>query len=156
MRYYEDFHVGDVFDLGTTSVTQEEIIDFARQFDWQYFHIDPERAKHSIFGGLVASGWHVTALFMRLLVGGLLTQIDSIASPGTDELRWLKPVRPNVVLRGRFTVAGARLSQSRPSLGIVYSYCELFNQHDELLMTFKGTHFIGRRPERPPDAGETG
>lgn len=145
MYYFEDFPVGSVFDLGTVTVTEEEIITYARQFDPQYFHIDPERAKDSIFGGLVASGWHSTALFMRLFFDTLLSRTDSIASPGVDEVRWLRPVRPGDTLRGRFTVTAANPSKSRPTMGIVRSRCEMFNQHDELVMTMAGTHFMGRR-----------
>jgi acyl dehydratase len=94
--YFEDFHVGDVFDLGSTQVTEEEIIAFARKFDPQPFHLDPELAKDSIFHGLAASGWHTAALFMRLLADGLLRQTISIGSPGVDELRWrtCPPWRP--------------------------------------------------------------
>src|SRR5258708_421531 len=103
MRYFEDFQVGDIFDLGSTTVTEEEIISFARQFDPQPFHTDPVLAKDSIFGGLVASGWHTTAMFMRLFFDGLLHETASIASPGVDDVRWLKPVRPGDVLRARFT-----------------------------------------------------
>jgi len=146
MHYFEDFHTGDSFDLGSLTVTQEEIISFAQHFDSQYFHTDPERARRSIFGGLVASGWHTTALFMRMFVDSLLSHTDSIASPGINELRWLKPVRPNDTLRGRFIVTDTRVSQSRPDIGILYSHCELFNQHNELLMTFNGIHFVGRKP----------
>lgn len=86
MRYFEDFRRGDTFDLGTRRVLEDEIIDFARQFDPQPFHIDPERAIDSFFGGLVASGWHTTALCMRLLVTGLLNDAANVGSPGVDEL----------------------------------------------------------------------
>ena len=144
MYYFEDFPVGAVFDLGTITVTEEEIISYARQFDPQYFHVDPERARDSIFGGLVASGWHSTSLFMRLFVDTLLSQTDSIASPGVDEVRWLRPVRPGDTLRGRFTVIAASPSKSRPTMGVVRSRCEMFNQHDELVMTIAGIHFMGR------------
>ena len=146
MRYFEDFHIGDTFDLGSLTVTAEEIIAFARQFDPQYFHTDPQRAKESIFGGLVASGWHTGSLFMRLLVDGLLSKIESIGSPGLDQVRWLQPVRPNDILHGRLTVIDARVSQSRPTIGILRSHSELFNQHNELLMTLIGIHFVGRQP----------
>jgi acyl dehydratase len=147
MRYFEDFHVGDSFELGPLTVTEEEIIAFAKQYDPQYFHIDPERAKDSIFGGLVASGWHTTALFMRMFVDDVLSKIDSIGSPGVDEVRWLQPVRPNDTLHGRFTVIDARVSKSRPRMGILRSTCEIFNQRGELLMTLKGVHLVGRRNE---------
>ena len=146
MRYFEDFHIGDTFDLGSLTVTAEEIIAFARQFDPQYFHTDPQRAKESIFGGLVASGWHTGSLFMRLLVDGLFSKIESIGSPGLDQVRWLQPVRPNDILHGRLTVIDARVSRSRPTVGILRSNCELFNQHNELLMTLIGIHFVVRQP----------
>lgn len=148
MRYFEDFLVGDVFDLGPLTVTQEEIIAFARQYDPQYFHTDPERAKDSIFGGLVASGWHTTALFMRMFVDGLLSQTDSIASPGVEETSWLKPVRPGDTLRCRFIVTTANISKSRPSMGILRSRIEMYNQRDEQVMTMVGIHFVGRRSEQ--------
>ena len=146
MRYFEDFHIGDTFDLGSLTVTAEEIIAFARQFDPQYFHTDPQHAQDSIFGGLVASGWHTGSLFMRLLVDGLLSKVESIGSPGLDQVRWLQPVRPNDILHGRLTVIDARVSQSRPTMGVLRSNCELFNQHNELLMTLIGIHFVGRQP----------
>lgn len=147
MRYFEDFQVGDIFDLGSTMVTEEEIIRFANQFDPQPFHTDPVLARDSIFGGLVASGWHTTAIFMRLFFDGLLHETASIASPGVDDVRWLKPVRPGDVLRARFTVIESTPSKSKTSLGIVRSRCEVFNQADELVMSLMGVHFFGRRPE---------
>jgi acyl dehydratase len=147
MRYFEDFQVGDIFDLGSITVTEEEIIRFARQFDPQPFHTDPVLARDSIFGGLVASGWHTTAMFMRLFFDGLLHETASIASPGVDDVRWLKPVRPGDVLRARFTVIESTPSKSKTSLGIVRSRCEVFNQADELVMSLVGVHFFGRKPE---------
>jgi acyl dehydratase len=146
IRYFEDFHVGDIFDLGSVQVTEEEILAFARQFDPQPFHIDPERAKDSIFHGLVASGWHTSALFMRLLVDGLLQETISIGSPGVDELRWRNPVRPGDHLRAVLTVLECNPSRSRPNMGIVRSACEMFNQKDEVVLTLSGIHFFGRRP----------
>lgn len=146
MRYFEDFHVGDTFDLGSEEVTEEEIIAFARQFDPQPFHIDPERARDSIFGGLVASGCHIVAIYMRLFVNGLLQYVASMGSPGVDEVRWLNPIRPGDIVRARFTVVETIPSRSRPNRGILKSMCELFNQHDELVMRMKGVHFVGRRP----------
>lgn len=142
MRYFEDFHIGDTFEFGPLTITQEEIIAFARQFDPQYFHTDPERARDSFFGELVASGWHTGALFMRMFVDDLLGSAASMGSPGLDRIRWLKPAHPGDTLRGRFTVTDARTSKSRPGMGILTSHCEVFNQQNELLMTFDGTHFI--------------
>ncbi len=149
MHYFEDFHIGDTFDLGPLTVTAEEIIAFAKQFDPQYFHVDPQRAKDSIFGGLVASGWHAGALFMRMFFDDVLSKTDSIGSPGLDQIRWLQPVRPNDTLHGRFTITDARVSKSRPTTGILRSNGELFNQHNELLMIVIGIHFVGRRSEEP-------
>ena len=147
MRYFEDFHVGDTFDLGPLTVTAEEIMAFARQFDPQYFHTDPESAKDSIFGGLIASGWHVGALFTRMYVDGLLSEMAGMGSPGLEQIRWLLPARPDDTLHGRVTVTDARVSKSRPTMGILRVNCELFNQHHELLMTIIGTNYVGRKPE---------
>ena len=145
MYHFENFHIGDTFELGPLTVTEEEIIAFANQFDPQYFHNDPQRAKGSIFGGLIASGWHVGSLYMRMFYDEVLSKTDSIGSPGIDQVRWLQPVRPNDTLRGRFTILDARASDSRPTMGILRSSCELFNQHNQLLMTFTGIHFVGRQ-----------
>ncbi|GAC1424991.1 MAG: MaoC family dehydratase [Ktedonobacteraceae bacterium] len=146
-RYFEDFQVGDIIDLGSTSASADEIIAFARQFDPQPFHIDPEQAKHSAFGTLVASGWHSSALFMRLLVDGLLNDTISMGSPGVDEVRWRKPVHPDEKLYGRLTVIESTVSKSRPNMGIIRSVGELVNQEGEVVMSLKGLHFFGRRPE---------
>ena len=93
-KYFEDFLVGDVIDLGSVEVTEAAIIEFAREFDPQPFHIDPEAALETPFGGLIASGWHTCALFMRLMCDGMLNDSSSQGSSGMEELRWLKPVRP--------------------------------------------------------------
>lgn len=146
MRYFEDFSVGETIELGHISVTEDEIIAFATQFDPQPFHVNKEQASHSFFGELVASGWHTTSLYMRLLVDGLLNQSASLASPGVEQVRWPRPVRPGDTLYGRFTVTDSKTSKSRPNLGILRSNCELFNQRGELVMTLVGTHFLGRRP----------
>lgn len=147
MYYYEDFHVGDTFDLGPLSVTEEEIIAFARQFDPQYFHLDPERAKDSIYGGLIASGWHAGALFTRMYVDGLLNEMAGMGSPGLEQIRWLQPVRPGDTLHGRLTVVEARVSKSRPDMGILRVNCEMFNQQHALLMTISGTNYVARKKE---------
>ena len=145
-RYFEDFAVGDIIELGKREVTAEAIVAFAREFDPQPFHVDPEAAKQSACGGLVASGWHTAGLFMRLFVDAVLSNADSMGSPGVDELRWTKPVRPGDVVSGRLTVTEARASASRPDRGIIRSDCELFNQDGELVMTLKGVTMLGRRP----------
>lgn len=152
MRYFEDFAVGDSINLGSKEVTEEEIIAFAKQFDPQPFHIDPELAKDSIFGGLVASGAHTMAMFMHLFYQGLLSETASMGSPGADEVRWPNPVRPGDMLHGRFTVIESRHSKSRPNMGILLSKSELFNQDGEVVMSMKGVHFVGRRLEGPREA----
>lgn len=149
MRYFEDFQVGDVFELGTASVTEEEIIAFARQFDPQPFHVDPAQARASVFGGIIASGWHTASLLMRLLVDNFLRETLSLGSPGLDEVRWLQPLRPGDTLRARFTILECRASKSRTEMGILRSRSEVFNQRDELVMTVIGVHLVGRRPATP-------
>lgn len=146
MHYFEDFHAGQVIALGSRTVSEAEIIDFGRQFDPQYFHTDPEAARRSIWGGLVASGWHTASLFMRLLVDGHLRAVDSIASPGVDEIRWLKPVRPGDRLSGRLTVLEATPSKSGAARGTLKQLGELFNQDGERVMTLRAISIIGRRP----------
>jgi acyl dehydratase len=145
--YFEDFRVGEVIDLGRRSVTQDEIIRFAREFDPQPFHTDPERARESAFGGLVASGWHSAALYMRLLVDGFVRGMaQSMGSPGVDKIEWLKPVRPGDTLSGRVTIVDAVPSKSRADRGTLKTLGELLNQHGEVVMTMRGVGFFGRRP----------
>ena len=146
MRYFEDFQVGERIELGSVTVTEEEIIAFARQYDPQPFHISPEQAKHSYYGGLIASGWHTVSLLMRLMVDALINDTISLGSPGVDEVRWLKPVRPNDTLHASFTVVETAPSKRRAELGILTSRSEVFNQSGELVLTLKGVHFFGRRP----------
>lgn len=145
-RYYEDFYPGEVIALGSHTVTAAAIIAFARDFDPQYFHIDPERAVESTFGGLVASGWHTCSIYMRLLVDGLFRETASLASPGVDEIRWPRPVRPGDTLTGRLTVLDATASRSRADRGRVKHLGELFNQHQELVLSLRAVTILGRRP----------
>lgn len=147
-RYWEDFAAGEVLELGTTAaVTQDGIITFARQYDPQYFHLDPEKAKVSIFGGLVASGWHTAAMVMRLWVDEIVSKTVSMGSPGVEELRWPGPVRPGDTLTARAVVLEVRPSRSRPEMGLVRWRAETTNQRNELVFTMTGTSFIGRRPD---------
>src|SRR5262249_19552372 len=147
-RYFDDYVEGDVHHLGSIAVEKDEVIAFARRFDPQTFHVDPDGAKLTPFGGLIASGWHTCALTMRLFAEHYLTHIASLASRGLDELRWLKPVRPGDALSVRVTVLKATPSRSKPDRGAVTSLVEAFNQTDEAVMTFKCVNFIGRRPAR--------
>ena len=146
-RYLEDFHPGEVIELGSRTVSAEEIIAFARQFDPQYFHIDPERAKASPFGGLIASGWHTVAMYMRLVVDHFLSGMaESMGSPGVDGIRWLKPVRPGDTLTGHSTVVEVIPSKSRADRGTLKSLGELVNQHGEVVMQMNSVGFFARRP----------
>ena len=146
LRYFEDFSEGQTLDLGTISLSQEEIIEFASKYDPQPMHTDPQAAKASIYGGLIASGWHTVASYMRLVVDNVLRGTESIGSPGVENLRWLKPVRPGDVLRARFTILESRPSNSRPDWGIVRSRGELSNQNGEVVMQIEAVNFFARRP----------
>jgi acyl dehydratase len=147
MLYWEDFHVGDVTELGSAHVTEEDVIAFATRFDPQPFHVDPEAAKQSPFGGLIASGWHTTALFMGLFVRGILLDSASLGSPGVEAIRWTAPVRPGDTLTGRVTVAGSQPSATNPRRGTVLTTSEVFNQNGELVMTLTAYgHFARRTP----------
>jgi acyl dehydratase len=145
MRYLEDFRAGEVIELGSHTVAEEEILDFARRYDPQPFHVDPERAAESIYGGLIASGWQTCAIYMRLVVDGLLGESSSMGSPGLDSLRWLLPVRPGDTLRARYTVLEVTPSRSRPDRGVVRFRGEMINQQDEVAMAMEGVGFFGRR-----------
>ena len=143
--WFEDYVPGAVHDLGSVMVDEQEIIAFARQFDPQPFHLDKEWAEKSAFGGLIASGWHTACMAMRLIVDHYLSEVSSEGSPGIDELRWLRPVRPGDQLSVRATILDARLSRSRPERGIVRSQIETLNQSDEVVMHLTSTIFIRRR-----------
>jgi acyl dehydratase len=145
-RYFEDFRVGEVIELGSRAVSEAEIIAFAKEYDPQYFHTDPAAAKRSIWGGLVASGWHTCGLFMRLLVDGHLRQLDSIASPGVDHIRWLKPVRPGDRLKGRLTVLEMTPSKSGARRGTMKTLGELFNEVGDCVLSLEAISIIGARP----------
>jgi acyl dehydratase len=146
LRYFEDFHVGDVFELGSRSLTQEQIIAFAREYDPQPFHTDPEAAKHSAFGTLVASGWQTVGVYMSLMVKGFLNGVASMGSPGIDSIKWLKPVKPGDQLHARVTIIEATASKSRPDRGILKTVAEMRNQDGDVIMTMQGVSFVGRRP----------
>lgn len=146
MRYLEDFKTGETIELGSTHFTEEEIIAFARDFDPQPFHLDHAAAAHSMFGGLIASGWHITAKLMRLLVDGLLLKSASMGSPGVDQIRWLKPVRPGDTLSVRMQVLDVVPSSSKPDRGHIRAQYQCRNQHGELAMTLDSRGIFGRRP----------
>ncbi len=144
-RYLEDFHLGQHFDLGSFSLTEAEIIDFATQFDPQIFHTDPVAARDSAFGGLVASGWHSCSKMMRLLVDNVLANSSSMGSSGFDSLLWLRPVRPNDKISTSMVVTGVRTSASKPDRGIVRFEWNAHNDSGEQVAEMKTHCIFGRR-----------
>ena len=146
MRYWDDMKAGEVVELGSHTMDKERMLSFAREFDPQPFHTDPKAAEASIWGGLIASGWHTGSTLMRLFYDGFLKDTASLGSPGIDELRWLKPVRPGDTLTARLTVTEATASRSKPDRGIIRSVMEMRNQRGEVVMTTSGVNFFSRRP----------
>ena len=130
--YWEDFSPGQVREGGSVTLSEEEIIEFASKYDPQPFHVDRELAKQSVFGGLIASGWHTASIYMRMLCDLYLLETAGLGSPGIDELRWVKPVRPGDTLRGRAEVLGVRPS-SKGGRGFVNFKCEIFRGDDKVL-----------------------
>jgi acyl dehydratase len=143
--YWEDFKVGDSEPMGEVFVDRDEVIEFATRFDPQPFHIDEQAAKGSMYGGLIASGWHTVALVMRMMVDSYLSKSASLGSPGVDNVRWLKPVRPGDRIRAQRTVLESRASSSRPNMGVVKTRWEVFNHKGELVMTMEGYGMFERR-----------
>lgn len=145
VRYWEDFTIGEVTEVGPVSVTEAEIVEFASRYDPQPFHVDPEEAKQSPYGGLIASGWHTTALFMGMFVRAVLIGSASLGSPGVEEIRWTAPVRPGDTLSGRSTVTDVQPSSKTPGRGTVFTTNEVFNQDGVLVLTLKARGFFARR-----------
>ena len=144
-RYFEDYVPGAVYEFGSIDVSEAEIIKFAHRFDLQDMHLDPDAAARGPFGGLIASGWHTAAMMMRLFCNHFLSKAASLASPGIDELRWLRPVRPGDVLRIRVSVLEATRSRSRRDRGMVRTLVEVLNQNSEVVMSLKPMNIIGCR-----------
>lgn len=144
--YLDDLEPGAVYELGRRRLERDEIVAFARQYDPQPFHLDAAAAAASIYGGLIASGWHTACVFMRLFADGLLNGAAAMGSPGIDELRWLKPVRPGDELAARVEVVEVRPSRSRPDRGIARLRCALANQAGADVLTFTASVIFGRRP----------
>lgn len=145
--YWDDFRAGQAFELGSRTVSKEEIVRFARAFDPQPFHVDEAAAQRYPYGGLIASGWHTASMVMRMFVDGLLAErAPSMGSPGVDELRWLKPVRPGDTVTLTLHVVETRASRSKPDRGLVIVRHELRNQSGETVMTMLSKGFFPRRP----------
>lgn len=150
--YWEDMAVGSTRELGNVSPTREQILDFARQFDPQPFHLDEAAAQASVFGGLCASGWHTCAMAMRLMVDNFLSEAASLGSPGLESLKWTKPVFPGDVLTLRHTVLDSRPMGSRPDVGLVRTLWEMHNQRGDKVLHMEGWGMFRRRT---PAAGTT-
>ncbi|HYY88734.1 MAG TPA: MaoC family dehydratase [Chloroflexota bacterium] len=146
IRYFEDFPLGETIELGSHQFTRESIVAFGTAFDPQVYHVDPARARTSIWGGLIASGWQTASVYMRLLVDNLMGATESLGSPGLDSLKWLRPVREGDTLRARITFLETTPSRSRPDRGIVRSRGEMVNQDGEVVMQLEAINFYGRRP----------
>ena len=143
--FFEDFEVGRVWEIAGPTLTKESIVEFASRYDPQVFHVDEEAAKQSVFGGLIASGWHTVSLCMRMICDAYVLDAASMGSPGVNEVRWLKPVRPGDTIRLRMSVLEAKPSTSKPDRGTVLHRWEVFNQNDELVMRMEGYGMFKRR-----------
>ena len=141
-RYFEDYVPGSVFEYGSIPVEEAEVINFAKRYDNQALHTDPEAAARGPFGGLIASGWHTAGLMMRLFTDHYLSKVASVVSPGVDELRWTKPVRPGDRLSIRVSILESRRSRSKPDRGTVHSRVEAFNQDREVVMSLKAMNIL--------------
>jgi acyl dehydratase len=145
-RFFEDFAEGEVFEFGDRLITADEIIGFAEQYDPQPFHTDPVAALDSSFGGLVASGWMTGAVMMRMMCDHFIAPAAAMGSPGLDQLRWLKPVRPGDRLRARVTVLALHPSRSKPDRGVLTLRQEALNQAGDVVMSIESRALMRRRP----------
>jgi acyl dehydratase len=144
-RFFEDYMAGSVYEFGSVKVEESEIIEFARRYDPQPFHINPAAARATQFGGVVASGWHTAGMAMKLLVENYLPRGSSLGSPGVDLLRWHKPVRPGDILSVRVTIVETKPSQSKPDRGLLRSFVEILNQRHEVVTSWRGMLVLLRR-----------
>jgi acyl dehydratase len=144
--YWEDFKVGETVEMGSHRFSAQEIIEFGRQFDPQPFHVDPEAARESFYGELIASGWHTCSIAMRLMCDSYVNRTRSMGSPGVDNIRWLAPVKAGDTLSYRRTVLEARASRSRPDAGLMRTRWEALNQDGVRVLSMEGWSMIGRRP----------
>ncbi len=143
--YWEDFPLHAEYEFGNKTVSREEIIEFATQFDPQDFHVDDAAAAPSPFGGLIASGWHICAMTMRMICDGFLLNAAGMGSPGVENVRWKIPVRPGDTLRVRARVIETRTSSTRPEMGIVRWHWDVLNQNDECVTEVESTAMLRRR-----------
>jgi acyl dehydratase len=145
-RWFEDYPVGLTAEFGPLSVSEDDVVDFGRQFDPQPFHVDATAAAAGPFGGLIARGWPTASLMMRLYAAHYLSTVASLGSPGVDELRWPRPVRPGAVLRLRATVAEARVSRSKPDRGVLRTRVEFVDDGDDVVFSASLLNLLLVRP----------
>lgn len=150
MKYLEDFAVGQVIEFPPRTVSEDEIIAFARDYDPQPFHLDKEAARQSLFGGLCASGWHTAGMMMRMLVDHMIGKYASMGSPGVDQLRWVRPVFPGDTLHLRGEILEVKPSRSKPDRGVITSRYEMKNQKGETVLTMQAKGMYARRPQQLP------
>ncbi len=143
--YFEDFPVGMALEISGPTLTKDSILEYARRYDPQPFHVDEEAAKQSLFGGLIASGWQTVSLCMRMICDSYLIESASMGSPGVKEVSWTQPVRPGDTLKLKMTVLEAKASRSKPDRGMVLHRWEVFNQNQELVMRMEGYGMFRRR-----------
>ena len=147
-KYFEDYEVDRIYKLGSVQVELAEVIEFATRYDPQYFHVDENRAKESIYGGVIASGWHTASMMMRVFADNFLSDVSSMGSPGLDELRWYLPVRPGDTLFVSAIVLETRLSKSKPDRGVMRTRTEVHNQNNELVLSSTAVNFMRRQWEQ--------
>jgi acyl dehydratase len=149
--HYEDFVEGSVQDFGPRSITREEIIEYAREFDSQPMHMDEEAAKQSLLGGLAASGWHTCCFMFRMMYDYFISNTASLGSPGIEETKWLRPVRPDTPFTLRLRILDKRVSKSRPEMGLVRMRAQLLDGNSAAVVDQTSTLLIGvRDPEKAP------
>jgi acyl dehydratase len=146
IRYYEDLEEGAVEIFGPRTITREEIVAYAAEYDPQPMHLDEEAAKRTLLGGLAASGWNLCCFMFRMTYDGFVSRTASLGSPGVEEMKWLRPVRPGTALTLRIRILDKRTSKSRPDLGLARMLCELLDESGTALAQQTSTLLIGRRP----------
>ncbi len=147
MKYFEDLEIGAVQSFGHYEVTREEVLEFARKYDPQVFHLSDEAAAQTHFGRLSASGWHTCAMTMNMVVANMAASDQAgLGSPGIDELRWHRPVYPGDTLRCESQLVEKTASRSRPEMGSFRSNLRVYNQEQTLVMSFTSIGLIRKRP----------
>ncbi len=148
MIYFEDLEVGQTTDFGTYEVTREEVLEFARKYDPQPFHLSDEAAATTHFGRLSASGWHTAAMTMACIARKVVSEDQAgLGSPGIDELRWTKPVYPGDTLHVTGTIIAKTPSRSKPEIGSIRTDTHVTNQHGDLVMRYTSIVLMRRRPQ---------